>query len=350
MPKTFLIAASLIGAPAALGKTDVDLTIAVGLPGTDSFTFGTELWAMTQIVLTPKHGISFEAREVADDTERLGLLRAGQVEAALIYEGVPVADARGMRAIMALWPEGQASNQADSVQLLVKKNIPDDVIYLVTKVIFDQSPTFKSAHSTLGVGSPEHAMTGLDVPIHPGAYRYYNEKGLGFDQPVASESSDQALPVAIAESAGQAKSNVGDRRQDGRSAASYSNFDDTALSDEESAQIEAACRQALDLGSLSPVLGDLSSTGCEIFHDRLTLPKGDTDVAGNAADNSRSINKQNPQQQSVAANDRGVLFQLPSGQGGPAIIVETEDGAARDAGPSDAESGNSQQLTRQPTM
>lgn len=363
MPKMVVLIASVFLSPIAHGKTSTTLTVAVGTPGSDSFAFGTELWAMTQIALTPGHGISFEAREVTDDTERLALLRAGQVDAALIDQGVPIPDAHSMRAIMALWPEGHASSEMDSVQLLVRRDIPDETIYLITKTIFDQAQFFKNAHATLGIGQPEHAMTGLDVPIHSGAYRYYDEEGHGFDDTVIAEVDNQPTEIAAAESDRRSKQENPVRPAQ---TATYNNFDDTALNDEERSQIAAACRQALNLGSLSPVLGDLSSTGCEIFHDHFANVEGDTDAAiqpnhgrqaaernGNQAQPLATTvdDRQQAMQRSVAVDD-GDIYQLPSGQGGPAIVVETtetEEGTEAAAPLANGRSKH-QGIVQQPTM
>ena len=173
--------AVFMGAHAANAEGGDRLVVAIGEPGSDSFTFGTELWAMSQINLAPTHGIMLEAMEVAADGDRLGLLRNHDVEAALVYGHVPHSSADELRSIMALWPSGLVAEDADPVQLLVRHDVAEEVVYLLTKAMFEHAGYMKSAHASIGVGPPTEAMTGLDIPLHAGAYRYYEENGFGLD-------------------------------------------------------------------------------------------------------------------------------------------------------------------------
>lgn len=101
-----VLAGVAMGALAANAEADNRLAVAIGKPGSDSFTFGTELWAMSQIALLPTHGIALDSREVAVDEDHLSLLRSREVQAALVYGRVPESYRDDVRAIMALWPRG----------------------------------------------------------------------------------------------------------------------------------------------------------------------------------------------------------------------------------------------------
>ena len=57
-------------------------------------------------------------------------------------------------------------------------NVPDDVVYAITKEVFDNFETFKGLHPAYQVLTPEDMLTGLSAPIHPGALRYYEEAGM----------------------------------------------------------------------------------------------------------------------------------------------------------------------------
>ncbi|MEM9627067.1 MAG: TAXI family TRAP transporter solute-binding subunit [Pseudomonadota bacterium] len=276
------------GAKADAGR-EARLAIAIGTPGSESFTFGTELWAMGQITLLPEHGIAFASKEVTADEDRLALLQNREVDAALVYGRVPNAYDDDLRAIMSLWPKGISSEDADPVQFLIHKDVAADVVYLITRAMFENSGYFKNAHASLGFGQPGEAMTGLDIPLHAGAYRYYDENGFGLDQTIAADYW-------------KAQQSPGEG-EPSQKASIYSNFDDEALEQDEVDQIAAACRQALELGSLSVVLGDLNNTGCEVYQDELT------DDPATAA----SVQTP-PETASITAG-----HEASEGQGGPAI-------------------------------
>lgn len=316
---TLVLLSSFSAMTGAQAQKSKAVTIAIGQPGSESFVFGTELWAMTQIALRTQHGIDISAVEVADDHERLALLKDAGVEVALVQRDVPTSYAGDMRTIMALWPEGGLARQAEPAQILARQDVPDEVVYRITKAIFENPRFFRNtAKTTFGLANLDRAMIGADLPIHPGAYRYYDEQGV-------SLSAAAFKPVVHA----RTETKAGTGEHDALDVATFKNFDDRALNQEERAQIAAACLQALDLGVLSAVLGDLSSSGCEVYQSYL---KG----------------RENDQRQQAAAG-RDFLA-LPSGQGGPAIALESV--VRREQGvPATATDNHPQKSNpRQPTM
>ena len=54
----------------------------------------------------------------------------------------------------------------------------DDLVYVVTKEVFDNLEKFKSLHAAYDFLTPEGMLEGLSAPIHPGAMKYYKENGL----------------------------------------------------------------------------------------------------------------------------------------------------------------------------
>jgi uncharacterized protein len=57
--------------------------------------------------------------------------------------------------------------------------VPDDVVYEVTKAIFENLDQFKGLHPAFAdLTAEEMVSDGLSAPIHPGAERYYREAGL----------------------------------------------------------------------------------------------------------------------------------------------------------------------------
>ncbi len=56
--------------------------------------------------------------------------------------------------------------------------VPDDVVYAITKEVFDNFEEFKKLHPAYEVLTREGMLEGLSAPIHPGAMKYYKEAGL----------------------------------------------------------------------------------------------------------------------------------------------------------------------------
>ncbi|MGD9382593.1 MAG: TAXI family TRAP transporter solute-binding subunit, partial [Desulfobacterales bacterium] len=56
--------------------------------------------------------------------------------------------------------------------------VPDNVVYAITKEVFDNFEDFKKLHPAYQVLTKEGMLEGLSAPIHPGAMKYYKEAGL----------------------------------------------------------------------------------------------------------------------------------------------------------------------------
>jgi len=57
-------------------------------------------------------------------------------------------------------------------------NISDDIVYAITKEVFDNLENFKRLHPAYGVLTQKKMLEALSAPIHPGAMKYYKEVGL----------------------------------------------------------------------------------------------------------------------------------------------------------------------------
>ncbi|MGD9567119.1 MAG: TAXI family TRAP transporter solute-binding subunit [Sedimentibacter sp.] len=63
--------------------------------------------------------------------------------------------------------------------MLVRKDLPEDVVYDLTKGIFENIDTIQASHATAAKHiSLENSHIGVDIPFHPGAVKYYQEKGI----------------------------------------------------------------------------------------------------------------------------------------------------------------------------
>jgi len=65
----------------------------------------------------------------------------------------------------------------------VRKDLDEKTVYLLTKTIFENLPYLINIHKACRFISLDSAVNGLPAPLHPGAYKYYKEKGI----PVAKE-------------------------------------------------------------------------------------------------------------------------------------------------------------------
>ena len=77
--------------------------------------------------------------------------------------------------------EGQTAD-VDTVAinnlLVTHEKVPEEVVYLMTKGIFENLERLGNAHSAARQIKLDSAARDLPIPLHPGAERYYREKGL----------------------------------------------------------------------------------------------------------------------------------------------------------------------------
>ena len=57
-------------------------------------------------------------------------------------------------------------------------DVPDEVVYIVVKAVFENFDDFKGLHPAFANLKPEQMIAdSLSAPLHPGAAKYYKEKG-----------------------------------------------------------------------------------------------------------------------------------------------------------------------------
>jgi len=62
--------------------------------------------------------------------------------------------------------------------LAVNAAVDEDAVYRITRAIYENLPFLHNIHQATRAMAPERALTGLPLPLHPGALRYYEEAGL----------------------------------------------------------------------------------------------------------------------------------------------------------------------------
>jgi len=81
-------------------------------------------------------------------------------------------------------PAGMYNNKEDittfgvGATFVTSADVADDVVYTVVKSVFENFAQFKKLHPAFKLLKPEEMIKdGLSAPLHPGAIKYYKEKG-----------------------------------------------------------------------------------------------------------------------------------------------------------------------------
>ncbi|MFT6301802.1 MAG: TRAP transporter TAXI family solute receptor [Granulosicoccus sp.] len=62
--------------------------------------------------------------------------------------------------------------------MVLSKDVPEDIVYNMTKAIFENLEGLKAVHPAFGRVSKESVLNGFGAPLHPGALKYYREIGV----------------------------------------------------------------------------------------------------------------------------------------------------------------------------
>lgn len=82
-------------------------------------------------------------------------------------------------------PAGTYPSQEKDIKTISQPNflacraeLPEELVYRITKTIYDNLPFFNSIHKATKTMSLKRATKNLPAPLHPGAERYYREAGI----------------------------------------------------------------------------------------------------------------------------------------------------------------------------
>lgn len=62
--------------------------------------------------------------------------------------------------------------------LVVKSELEEDIVYRITKAMFENIKTIETAHAKGKEVKLEKALIGMPIPLHPGAEKFFKEKGM----------------------------------------------------------------------------------------------------------------------------------------------------------------------------
>ncbi|MEO8640442.1 TAXI family TRAP transporter solute-binding subunit [Pseudomonas sp.] len=185
-------------------KTLADLkgkTISVGAPKS-----GTELNARA---IFKAAGLTYEDMgkvQYLPFAESVELIKNRQLDATLQSSGLGMAAIRDLSSVMplnyvsvptdvvekignpayqsAMIPANTYDGQPDAVPtvaitniLVTRADVPDEVAYQMTKLLFENLTRLGNSHSAAKDIKLENAAKNLPIALHPGAERYYKEKG-----------------------------------------------------------------------------------------------------------------------------------------------------------------------------
>jgi TRAP transporter TAXI family solute receptor len=72
----------------------------------------------------------------------------------------------------------QVKTVAVAAVLIASSELKEDVVYKLTKALFENQPELAASHAKGKELSLKTAATGVSIPFHPGAIKYYKEKGV----------------------------------------------------------------------------------------------------------------------------------------------------------------------------
>lgn len=81
-------------------------------------------------------------------------------------------------------PAGAYKDQAEvgtvavMAMMVARSDLPEDLVYRFTKAIFDDLKQFHEAHAAARHLTLQTALNGMPIPLHPGAERFFREKGV----------------------------------------------------------------------------------------------------------------------------------------------------------------------------
>ena len=95
-----------------------------------------------------------------------------------IFTKAPAMAAVGYGAEIGIRSDSDWNNPEPEVTLVVSAKQPDEVVYNLVKATFDNFDEFKKLHPAFANLDPQQMIkAGLSAPLHPGAAKYYKEKG-----------------------------------------------------------------------------------------------------------------------------------------------------------------------------
>jgi TRAP transporter TAXI family solute receptor len=72
---------------------------------------------------------------------------------------------------------GAFETYAVKATVVTSADVDEQLVYDYTKTVFENLEELKSTHAAFRILKPEDMLGGLSAPLHPGAAKYYKERG-----------------------------------------------------------------------------------------------------------------------------------------------------------------------------
>jgi uncharacterized protein len=86
-----------------------------------------------------------------------------------VYTKIPAGTYRGV--------DYDVPTYAVTATVISHETVPDEVVYDLVKTVFERLDDLKASHAAFRNLEPKLMLQGLSAPFHPGAIKYYKEKG-----------------------------------------------------------------------------------------------------------------------------------------------------------------------------
>jgi uncharacterized protein len=110
---------------------------------------------------------------------------ATSIDIAVVEIPAAVVDKIGAPYVKATVPANTYTGQTEAVPtaavinyLVTRADLKDELVYQLTKAVFESLPELQAAHSAAKDIRLEDALQGMPIPVHPGAERYFKERGV----------------------------------------------------------------------------------------------------------------------------------------------------------------------------
>ncbi|MER2108910.1 MAG: TAXI family TRAP transporter solute-binding subunit [Solibacillus sp.] len=171
--------------------------VSVGAPGSGTYANAEQLLEIHGLAMTDIEAQNLDFGESTDG------IQSGQIDAAFITAGYPTGAVEALNAtngvyivpvtadkateLIAKYPyyatdaipvgtyglEEEVPAVSVGAMLAVKKDLPDDLVYAMTKAIYDN--TSKISHAKGAFIKAETGLDGIGIEVHPGAQKYFDE-------------------------------------------------------------------------------------------------------------------------------------------------------------------------------
>ena len=100
------------------------------------------------------------------------------------------------------FPADTYPNQSEPVRsiaspnvLAARSDVPEEVVYQITKTIWENLSALQEIHAATRDMQLQRAVRGLGAPLHPGAIRYYRERGLEIPERLIMPGEDRPAGI-----------------------------------------------------------------------------------------------------------------------------------------------------------